>query len=182
MHRIKGLLFDKDGTLFDFHKTWGVWTAGFIREIAAGPAEAAALGVALGFDADTLSFTPESVVIAGTPDDNIDAISSVLGSVDRDAMRARILKSSANAPLAPAVPLGPLLELFEAAGIVLGVATNDSESVARAHLEQAGVVERFVFIAGFDSGYGAKPAPGMQQPHADVVLPDIGHIPSWIGL
>ncbi len=29
---IRGLLFDKDGTLFDFNSTWGRWTAEVIRE------------------------------------------------------------------------------------------------------------------------------------------------------
>jgi len=38
--------------------------------------------------------------------------------------------------------------------------TNDTEYGARAHLGAAGVLERFDFIAGFDSGHGAKPAPG----------------------
>jgi hypothetical protein len=27
---LRGLIFDKDGTLFDFHATWGSWSAGFI--------------------------------------------------------------------------------------------------------------------------------------------------------
>ena len=38
--------------------------------------------------------------------------------------------------------------------------TNDSEFAARAQLRSAGVERHFTFVAGFDSGFGAKPAPG----------------------
>ena len=34
--RIRGIVFDKDGTLFDFHATWSAWSAGFIREVTGG--------------------------------------------------------------------------------------------------------------------------------------------------
>jgi len=32
--KIKGLLFDKDGTLFDFDKTWNAWTRRILREVS----------------------------------------------------------------------------------------------------------------------------------------------------
>ena len=32
--KIKGLLFDKDGTLFDFDKTWNSWTKRILREVS----------------------------------------------------------------------------------------------------------------------------------------------------
>jgi phosphoglycolate phosphatase len=28
---IKGIIFDKDGTLFDFNATWGAWTRGMLE-------------------------------------------------------------------------------------------------------------------------------------------------------
>ena len=54
----------------------------------------------------------------------------------------------------------PLLTGLRARGLRLGVATNDAEAPARGHLGQAGVTQMFDFIAGFDSGFGAKPNPG----------------------
>ena len=57
-------------------------------------------------------------------------------------------------------PLVPLLDRLIAAGITLGLATNDSEAPARAHLERAGILDRFAFVAGYDSGHGAKPEAG----------------------
>ena len=45
-------------------------------------------------------------------------------------------------------------------GLRLGLATTDTELPARRHLAAAGVLEMFDFIAGCDSGWGGKPAPG----------------------
>lgn len=42
----------------------------------------------------------------------------------------------------------------------LGCVTNDAEAPARAHLKTAGICDVMDFVAGFDSGYGAKPDPG----------------------
>ncbi len=46
-------------------------------------------------------------------------------------------------------------------GLALGVATNDAEAPARAHLAAVGQEHAFDFIAGYDSGFGGKPGPGM---------------------
>ncbi|MFO1143662.1 MAG: HAD family hydrolase [Amaricoccus sp.] len=159
---VRGLIFDKDGTLFDFHATWSVWLAGFIDEMSAGdPAKAAALATALGFDLAAARFAATSPVIAGTSDVFDAAVLSVIPDVDLPGMRRRILASTAATPLVEATPLVPLLDRLVAAGLTLGLATNDSELPARAHLERAGVLHHFAFIAGYDSGHGAKPEPGM---------------------
>ena len=65
------------------------------------------------------------------------------------------------APMSEAVPLRPLLSALRDRGLRLGVATNDTEAPARQHLESHGITDCFDFIAGYDSGYGAKPGPGM---------------------
>jgi len=67
---------------------------------------------------------------------------------------------AAEAPMEPAVPLRAVLEGLRARGLVLGLATNDTEVPARAHLGGAGVLDLFAFVAGCDSGWGGKPAPG----------------------
>ena len=158
---IKGLLFDKDGTLFDFQQSWGGWTRSFVAAISADAEEEAHLAKALGFDLATGLFDPASAVIAGTPDETIDAVLAAKPELGRGALLEKVLATTAEAPQLEAAPLGPLLDTFRAAGIRLGVATNDGEAPARAHLTQAGILDRFDFIAGYDSGYGAKPMPGM---------------------
>ena len=43
----------------------------------------------------------------------------------------------------------PLMTRLAGSGLALGIATNDHESTARAHLEQADVLDLFEFVAGF---------------------------------
>jgi phosphoglycolate phosphatase len=71
--------------------------------------------------------------------------------------------------LTPTVPLAPLLSEFRARGFALGVATNDTEQAARAHLAEAGVLMFFDAVLGYDSGFGAKPHPGMAHAFFDKV-------------
>jgi phosphoglycolate phosphatase len=225
--RASGILFDKDGTLFDFNATWVAWVEALLARW--GGADAGlrrALAEAAGFDLEARAFRGDSVVIAGTPAEVAVALAPVLGT-SPEALVDRLNAESAAAPMAEAVPLAPLLAGLRARGLKLGVATNDGEAPARAHLDAAGVTGLFDFIAGFDSGHGGKPAPGMclgfaaatglapdrvamvgdslhdlaagraagmqtvgvltglataevLAPLADVVLPDIGHLPGWL--
>jgi|TARA_B110000879_G_C11125898_1_gene493915 phosphoglycolate phosphatase len=158
---IKGLCFDKDGTLFDFATTWEAWAEQFLRRAARGDeARAALMGDAIGFDLGSGKFANDSIVIAGTAGEIADALASHFPDVARAAILNMIDKEAGAAPQRPAVPLVPLLEGFRARGLALGVATNDSEAPAMAHLASAGVTEFFDFISGYDSGFGAKPEPG----------------------
>jgi phosphoglycolate phosphatase len=158
---IDGLLFDKDGTLFDFRISWGRWAADFLTHIAVDPAHRMRLGHAIGFDSNTETFAPDSPVIAATAADIAAALANELPGVSIADLTARIDASAGQAPMSEAVPLSPLLSSLKARGLRLGVATNDSEIPARQHLATHGITEYFDFVAGYDSGYGAKPGPGM---------------------
>jgi phosphoglycolate phosphatase len=158
---IDGLIFDKDGTLFDFRISWGQWAAAFLAAIADGPAHAARLGQAIGFDPDTRTFAPDSPVIAATAADIAAALIPHLPGQTVAGLTARIDETAGAAPMSEAVPLLPLLSALRAQGLKLGVATNDSEGPARQHLAAHGITDCFDFIAGYDSGHGAKPGPGM---------------------
>ncbi len=158
---IRGLVFDKDGTLFDFHATWSAWFRGFIAEVAGGDAgQAAALARALDFDLATARFAKTSPMIAGTMEVFVAAVRRVLPEWQEAPLRRLILTSTAATQQIEVAPLVPLLDRLIAAGLTLGVATNDAEVPARAHLERAGILDRFAFVAGYDSGHGAKPTPG----------------------
>lgn len=224
---IDGLIFDKDGTLFDFRISWGRWAATFLHRIAQDEAHARKLGQAIGYDVDTGSFAPDSPVIAATAADIAAALLPELPGLTLVELTDRIDSSAGLAPMSEAVPLRPLLDSLRGKGLRLGLATNDSEAPARQHLATHGITDCFDFIAGYDSGHGAKPGPGMclafarqtglqpariamvgdsrhdleagraagmrtiavltgiakreeLEPHADVVLPDIGAIPAWL--
>jgi phosphoglycolate phosphatase len=164
---IDGVIFDKDGTLFDFRRSWGGWTARLVRDIAAeragGPDEAQAgrLAGAIGYDLAAGVFSPDSPVIAATADDIAAALVPLLPGMTQMRLAARMNALAEVAPMAEAVPLLPVLSALHARGLRLGLATNDAEGAARAHLAAHGVVHLFEMVAGFDSGHGAKPGPGM---------------------
>ncbi|MFY0623292.1 MAG: HAD family hydrolase [Pelagimonas sp.] len=222
------VLFDKDGTLFDFGATWNVWTAKVIEDLSEGDVfKAQAMADAARYDLTEMVYLPDSPIIAGTNREAAECLSVALPDWSVDDLEVYLMKSSAQAPLVEAAPLVPLLARLSAMDLSLGVMTNDTEYGARSHLRFAGVEGMFDFIAGFDSGYGAKPSPapllafaqGMGHPPervvmvgdsthdleagraagmltvgvltgpagtedlaslADVVLPDIGHLPEWL--
>ena len=160
---IKGLLFDKDGTLFDFQQSWSDWCHRFIHSVAKDAERRVALGSTLGFDLERRTFLPESAVIAGTPEDTVNAVASVFPELDQNAVRELIVTSSAEDFQVPVAPLPELFEQLQSFGLKLGIATNDAEVPARAHLSQFALTSFFDFIAGYDSGYGAKPSPGQMN-------------------
>ena len=175
--RVDGLLFDKDGTLFDFGATWNSWAAGMIHEFAAGDhAMAERIARELDFDLAARVFLPHSAIIAGTNRDAAEAVARAVPGQDVEEIETRLMYAAADAPLVPAVALGPFLDGLSGRGLRLGVMTNDTEYAARAHLGEAGVAEKFDFIAGFDSGHGAKPAPGPLLAFADAVQIDPGRV------
>jgi phosphoglycolate phosphatase len=227
---IRALVFDKDGTLFDFQASWGAWAGDVLEGLAGDDRDLAdRLARAMRFDRSRARFHPDSTVIAGTGDEIAELLASYLpdwpGGVD--ALADWLADHAARAPMVEAVPLRPLLSDLSSAGFRLGVATNDYEAVARTHL--AGIIELLDFVAGADSGHGAKPEPGMLlafasrfgleprqvlmvgdsrhdlvagraarmptlavltgvagtdelAPFADLVCPDIGHLPRLLGL
>ncbi|MCV2890215.1 HAD family hydrolase [Ruegeria aquimaris] len=158
---IDALLFDKDGTLFDFAATWGAFGRSFLTRVGGGDAaRAAQLGAMIGFDFDQGQYARDSIVIAGTPSEIAEALLPALPGFAHAELIAMINEESARAPQVQAVPLAAFLDDMRGRGLKLGVATNDGEAPARAHLGSIGVADRFDFIAGFDSGHGAKPGPG----------------------
>lgn len=158
---IKGIVFDKDGTLFDFDATWGGWSRGFIAAEAKGdPVLTTQLADAMGYDLARGAFLSHSIVIAATTDKVADAILPLLPGETKCALLARMDARAIAADQVEVVPLAPFLTGLRGRGLRLGVATNDTESPARAHLGAAEVTHLFDFIAGCNSGFGGKPAPG----------------------
>lgn len=158
---VHGILFDKDGTLFDFHRTWGAWACDLAAAEAGGDrALATALAEALGLDAGTGRLQADSLMVACTDEMIADRLRPLLPPAARPGLLARVAAGSAAATQVEAAPLAELLGALARAGLTLGVATNDTEAGAWAHLRAAGVEGAFGFVAGCDSGWGSKPDPG----------------------
>lgn len=158
---IEGVIFDKDGTLFDFRRSWAAWAAALLHELSGGdPALAERMAQAIGFQLQAQDFDPDSVVIAGTAAEVATLLLPHLPGQTLETLLGRMNLLAAEAPLAEVVPLRAFLTALRARGLRIGLATNDAEAPAHAHLNRAGVLDLFDFVAGFDSGHGAKPAPG----------------------
>ena len=165
---IKGIIFDKDGTLFDFNATWGVWARTMLEAETQGePALFAQLADALGYDVANARFFPDSLVIAATAGDVADRILTVLPELERGALLDRMNATTAEVEQVEATPLVDYFAALRHGGFQLGIATNDAEMPARRHLERAGVTDYFNFIAGYDSGHGAKPDAGQLYAFCD---------------
>lgn len=158
---IRGIVFDKDGTLFDFRASWGRWAQGFLAQLARDEDHARRLADAIGYLPQTNGFAPDSPVIAATAVDIAAALLPHVEGHDLASLTEAIDEAAAGVAMAEAVPLVPLFTALKARGLKLGIATNDSEVPARAHLDRHGLTGLLDFIAGWDSGHGAKPAPGM---------------------
>ncbi len=164
---IRGILFDKDGTLIDFCATWiPAYTAAAEElAIAVGDAELTErLLRAGGFDPDTQTFCPSSVLSWAS----ISEISLLwskdpaLESVDDVCHRVgRCLDEHAIQTLVAVTDLDVLFTRLRKRGIRIGVATTDSTASAQAMLERFAVEEHVDFVAGYDKGFGTKPEPGM---------------------
>jgi phosphoglycolate phosphatase len=227
--QIDAVLFDKDGTLFDFAASWSGWTGTVLDGLSGGDdALADAMAQTLGYARATRQFLPHSPVIAGTMAEQVDLLLPHLAGWSAKRLEVYLQDTSTAAQMIPPVPLPPLMDDLRARGFVLGVATNDGEASARMHLTRAGILAQFAEVLGYDSGYTPKPAPDMLlgfaqrtgldparvvmvgdsthdliagrragmrtvgvltgmagpavlAPHADLVLPDIGHLPAALG-
>jgi phosphoglycolate phosphatase len=158
---IDGVVFDKDGTLFDFRQSWGVWAARLLDQLAQDPSHAAALAAAIGYYPERQDFHPDSPVIAATAEEISAALLPHLQGSSQPELISRINALAQDAVMAPAVPLRPVLGALRDRGLKIGLATNDTEAPARAHLLAHDVLDLFDFVAGYDSGHGPKPGPGM---------------------
>lgn len=158
---IEGLIFDKDGTLFDFQATWSAWAREVITQEANGDDRIQhSLSETLGFDFESSRFRADSLVIAETVEVTAGAVLTVLPHLELNALIERMNAAASKVPQIEAAPLRALFAELKNAGYMLGIATNDAEAPAYAHLEGSKIAQHFDFVAGYDSGYGGKPAPG----------------------
>ncbi|MEO9819947.1 MAG: HAD family hydrolase [Paracoccaceae bacterium] len=158
---VRGIVFDKDGTLFDFGATWETWAESFLLRATKGDrTRAKDVGHAVGFNLTTRRYSPSSIVIAGTAEEVAEAFAPHFPEFDTAEVLNMLNSEAEDTSQVEAVPLDPFLSNLTQRGIKLGIATNDGINPAMAHLKSAGIIGHFKFIAGYDSGHGGKPEPG----------------------
>jgi len=162
---IRGILFDKDGTLLDFNATW-VPINRAVASVVAGGDEALTnrLLVEGGQDDEAGIVKPGSLLAACNTREIADAWMKLApdhGQNDLVAAMDEIFQREGAMTSVPIPGLAKTLSGLKQRGLALGIATSDSRAGAMATLEPFDVLPLFDFIAGYDSGHGTKPGPGM---------------------
>lgn len=172
MTPIKGILFDKDGTLIDFEATWhAIGDAMALKAADGDRGRANLLMEAAGYDLASNRFKADSIFAAGTNSDIVDLWYPALDDRNRAAMVSHFDVSTAAAGAAQAVAIDGVkeaLSVLYAAGIKLGVATNDSTEGAEKTLLTLGVAQMFTAAYGYDAVANPKPAPDIVYAFCDL--------------
>jgi phosphoglycolate phosphatase len=167
---IEAILFDKDGTLFDFYRTWGAVTEEAALLAADGDSvRATDLMLKSGKDAVTGRYLPGSVIASGSNREIVALWAALLGRSDVDALygsiAAHFLKRQTEV-MHPVVDFNSFFARLRDRGYRLGIATMDSEVAAHQAMDKFGVRQSLDFICGFDTGHGTKPGGGMVEAFA----------------
>ncbi|HEX2527069.1 MAG TPA: HAD-IA family hydrolase [Geminicoccus sp.] len=170
---IRGILFDKDGTLIDFRRTWMPAYRGLALDLAAridpegGISRQEDLGASLlahlGYDRAGDRFAPDSPLLWATNDDVAAALARLpaLRGIDVPAIVSNHVSDAERYPPAPVGDLDSLFARLRSFGLQLGIATMDTTEAAQSLAARLGLVRHLAYIAGFDAGHGEKPAAGM---------------------
>lgn len=161
---IRGILFDKDGTLLDYAKSWLPVNRELADFAAKGdPALAAHLLRETGMDPETGHVVPDSLLAAGNTTeicDGLVAAGSPLGQEELVAYMDGLFADAAGRAV-PVTDLKSFFETLHGKGYKLGIASSDNERSIRQTAERFGFAHLVHYVAGYDSGYGVKPGPGM---------------------
>ncbi len=162
---IRGVLFDKDGTLIDVNGTWVPIYRQMLRDqFSINDDEANAMMARVGYNPLTDGFLANSILASGTTLQLIEHWWPGLNEEDRHA-KVRMIDVE-YAPLSrsllkPLMPLAPLLNELRGMGLRVGVATNDSHFSAVSHMKHLGVFDLFDDVIAADVVPVPKPSGDM---------------------
>lgn len=167
---LKAILFDKDGTLIDFDRTWGEAGYKVMQSLAKGDEAAFARLVTVSdYDLARRTYRPNSHLVAGASGDFGVLWANALGRTDVSAVIDdidRLFMAEAHLSLSPIGDPRAILSELATRGFALGIATNDAEAAAFQQADLLGLTPHLAFIVGHDSGHGRKPHPGMVEAFA----------------
>ena len=170
--RIRAILFDKDGTLLDYARSWTPINARALKLASRDEAGLAArLAAATGVDLDGRALGPHAIMAAGSAGEIATALvaAGATWSVEdlTDGLDALFLAAAHE--MVPVGDLPVILGRLAARGLVLGVASSDNTASVEAFATRCGIADLLAFAAGWDAGHGAKPGPGLGLAFAKAV-------------
>lgn len=169
---ICAVLFDKDGTLLDFAASWGPTNRRAALHAANGDSSLAdRLLHACGMDPTTGEVAADSLFAASSTGEIARAMVEHGSPFDVHDLTVALDGFFVDGA-AHAVPLTDLAALFtrlQARGLRLGIASSDNEASIRLMVQHKGLADLVDFVAGYDSGHGVKPGPGMVHAFAEAV-------------
>lgn len=163
MENIKGVLFDKDGTLIDFMATWGPAFRKAAGSFSTDETVIDQMLAASGYDAKTERILSGSILAQGSNREIAECWCQFIDREPTDGIADELndIFASFTEQSVPVTDLGALFDELRSRGLKLGVATSDSTQGAQRTMKTFGVTERLDFICGYDAGYGEKPSAGM---------------------
>lgn len=176
---IAGILFDKDGTLLDYFESWSPVNRKLALIAAEGDqALADNLLRATGMDPETGHVVADSLLAAGNTEEIAEGLVAAGSKLSARQLVEDLdwLFAEAAENAVPVTDLAVFLGRLKARGFKLGVASSDNEISIRRTAERLGFAPVLDYIAGYDTGYGCKPEPGMVLGFAEVA----GLVPSEI--
>lgn len=175
---IKGVLFDKDGTLIDFKSIWIPITCNFVEHalellgVSKGSELKNEVLTALGITYDDID--PNGIAARGTMDEVNEAFAQVLirngieYAPDEETYRRMSdlmfqLVRKYGKRVTPVGDLHKLLRTLKESGLYIGIATSDLKESAEYCMKKLGVLDYFDYIGGEDGIIETKPHPELMN-------------------
>ena len=175
IYRPSLIVFDKDGTLVDFHYLWGTWSVAYLRAIVNALEDGERLWTplcrTLGYDADAQRILRDSPLATEPADGLAKVTATVLYQEGVPWTRATEVASNCLPVAQEELSLrglvrsvGDVPSLFRRlrrAGVRIGIATTDQRDLTLAVMDLIGVTELVDHFVCGDDGVEIKPAPDM---------------------
>ncbi|CAI5437416.1 unnamed protein product [Caenorhabditis angaria] len=163
---VKLIIFDKDGTLLDFHKMWLPYAENTVQllekatKLNVGPAVYKTLGVDILAGKVSMGALAEKTLTGIREDVSLTLQTFGINPTEADSIVQGCVPEASPGQMAPVCDLPKLFEVLKSMGILIAVCTADSRAATIDQMNKLGVT-RFLddVVCGNDVGIVPKPSP-----------------------